>query len=48
MSMSDMKGKFLRPNLKKVSKYDNKFAKLEKKAAKFAFVNQLKAKPIQK
>merc|ERR1712154_376473 len=30
--------------LKKVSKYENKFAKLQEKAAKFAFANQLKAK----
>merc|ERR1712197_93055 len=27
---------------KKVSKYENKFAKLQEKAAKFAFANQLK------
>ena len=31
-------------SLKKVSKYENKFAKLQEKAAKFAFANQLKAK----
>merc|ERR1712214_197748 len=30
--------------IKKVSKYENKFAKLQEKAAKFAFANQLKAK----
>merc|ERR1712112_728379 len=30
------------PTLKKVSKYENKFAKLQEKAAKFAFANQLK------
>merc|ERR1712117_265229 len=41
-SMDDMKGKFIKPTLKKVSKYENKFAKLQEKAAKFAFANQLK------
>merc|ERR1712086_894353 len=44
MSVSGMKGKFIKPTLKKVSKYENKFAKLQEKAAKFAFANQLKAK----
>ena len=44
MSVSDMKGKFIKPTLKKVSKYENKFAKLQEKAAKFAFSNQLKGK----
>merc|ERR1712003_572208 len=44
ISVSDMKGKFIKPTLKKVSKYENKFAKLQEKAAKFAFANQLKAK----
>merc|ERR1712010_123453 len=44
MSVSDVKGKFIKPTLKKVSKYENKFAKLQEKAAKFAFANQLKAK----
>ena len=44
MSVSDMKGKFIKPTLKKVSKFENKFAKLQEKAAKFAFANQLKAK----
>merc|ERR1712051_408070 len=39
--VSDMKGKFIKPTLKKVSKYENKFAKLQEKAAKFAFANQL-------
>merc|ERR1712066_1151180 len=42
MSVSDMKGKFIKPTPKKVSKYENKFAKLQEKAAKFAFANQLK------
>ena len=31
-----------KPALKKVSKYENKFAKLQKKAAEFNFRNQLK------
>ena len=31
MSVSDMKGKFIKPTLKKVSKYENKFAKLQEK-----------------
>merc|ERR1712018_896911 len=44
ISVSDMKGQFIKPTLKKVSKYENKFAKLQEKAAKFAFANQLKAK----
>merc|ERR1711862_61835 len=39
ISVSDMKGKFIKPTLKKVSKYENKFAKLQEKAAKFAFAN---------
>merc|ERR1712105_111482 len=42
ISVSGMKGKFIKPTLKKVSKYENKFAKLQEKAAKFAFANQLK------
>ncbi|KAJ8932367.1 hypothetical protein NQ314_014734 [Rhamnusium bicolor] len=32
----------VKPPLKKVSKYENKFAKLQKKAAEFNFRNQLK------
>ena len=32
----------VKPTLKKVSKYENKFAKLQKKAAEFNFKNQLK------
>mgnify|MGYP004578701075 CR=1 FL=1 len=32
----------MKPTLKKVSKYENKFAKLQKKAAEFNFRNQLK------
>ena len=41
ISVSDMKGKFVKYTLKKVSKYENKFAKLQEKVAKFAFGNQL-------
>ncbi|KPJ00983.1 Troponin I [Papilio xuthus] len=33
---------YVKPTLKKVSKYENKFAKLQKKAAEFNFRNQLK------
>ncbi|CAG0920123.1 unnamed protein product [Notodromas monacha] len=40
--VNDLKGKFIKPSLKKVSKYENKFAKLQKKAAQFNFANQLK------
>lgn len=32
----------IKPSLRKVSKYENKFAKLQKKAAEFNFRNQLK------
>lgn len=32
----------MKPTLKKVSKYESKFAKLQKKAAEFNFRNQLK------
>ena len=32
----------VKPSLKKVSKYDNKFAKLQKKAAEFNFRQNLK------
>merc|ERR1711934_1190462 len=42
ISVSDMKGKFVKPTLKKVSKHENKFAKLQKEAAKYNFRNQLK------
>merc|ERR1712128_159189 len=42
ISVSDMKGKFIKPTLKKVSKYENKFAKLQEKAEKYAFSNALK------
>merc|ERR1712168_456178 len=42
IAVSDLRGKFIKPTLKKVSKYENKFAKLQKKAAEFNFRNQLK------
>nr|ADD38332.1 Troponin I [Lepeophtheirus salmonis] len=42
MAVNDLRGKFIKPTLKKVSKYENKFAKLQKKAAEFNFRNQLK------
>lgn len=40
--VNDLRGKFVKPTLKKVSKYETKFAKLQKKAAEFNFRNQLK------
>merc|ERR1712038_834501 len=42
IAVNDLRGKFIKPSLKKVSKYENKFAKLQKKAAEFNFRNQLK------
>jgi hypothetical protein len=42
IAVNDLRGKFIKPALKKVSKYENKFAKLQKKAAEFNFRNQLK------
>jgi len=42
MAVNDLRGKFIKPTLKKVSKYENKFAKLQKKAAEFNIRNQLK------
>merc|ERR1712038_246807 len=42
IAVNDLKGKYVKPTLKKVSKYENKFAKLQKKAAEFNFRNQLK------
>merc|ERR1712051_1137367 len=41
-AVNDLRGKYIKPTLKKVSKYENKFAKLQKKAAEFNFRNQLK------
>merc|ERR1711874_516612 len=37
IAVNDLRGKFIKPTLKKVSKYENKFAKLQKKAAEFNF-----------
>merc|ERR1711962_762557 len=42
IAVNDLRGKFIKPTLKKVSKYENNFAKLQKKAAEFNFRNQLK------
>merc|ERR1711936_161788 len=42
IAVNDLRGKVIKPTLKKVSKYENKFAKLQKKAAEFNFRNQLK------
>merc|ERR1712217_554517 len=42
IAVNDLRGKFIKPTLKKVSKYEKKFAKLQKKAAEFNFRNQLK------
>merc|ERR1712045_675556 len=42
IAVNDLRGKYIKPTLKKVSKYENKFAKLQKEAAKFNFQNQLK------
>merc|ERR1711892_146045 len=42
IAVNDLRGKFIKPTLKKISKYENKFAKLGKSAAKFNFSNQLK------
>merc|ERR1719447_1360030 len=42
IQVNDLRGKFIKPTLRKVSKYENKFAKLQKKAAEFNFRNQLK------
>merc|ERR1712106_638243 len=41
IAVNDLRGKFIKPTLKKVSKYENKFAKPQKKAAEFNFRNQL-------
>merc|ERR1711868_289506 len=40
IAVNDLRGKYIKPTLKKVSKYENKFAKLQKKAAEFNFRNQ--------
>merc|ERR1712038_2089365 len=44
ISVSDMKGEFIKPTLKKVSKYENKFAKLQEKAAKLLLPTNLNRK----
>ncbi|CAL4155182.1 unnamed protein product, partial [Meganyctiphanes norvegica] len=42
--VNDLRGKFQKPKLKKVSQYENKFAKLQKKAVnEFNFKGQLKS-----
>merc|ERR1712201_60346 len=43
IGVSDMKGKFIKPTLKKVSKYENKFAKLQEKATKYASLTSSRA-----
>uniref|UniRef100_A0A1B6LEL9 Uncharacterized protein n=1 Tax=Graphocephala atropunctata TaxID=36148 RepID=A0A1B6LEL9_9HEMI len=40
--VNDLRGKFQKPILKKVSKYENKFSLLQRKAAEFNYRNQLK------
>jgi len=42
IQVNDLRGKFVKPTLKKVSKYDNKFAKLEAKKSTVDFRGQLK------
>merc|ERR1712130_988984 len=42
IAVNDLRGKFIKPTLKKVSKYENKFAKLQKKASEFSIRTQLK------
>jgi len=42
IAVHDLRGKYIKPSLKKVSKYENKFAKLQKEAAKFNLRTQLK------
>merc|ERR1712130_917715 len=42
VAVNDLRGKFIKPTLKKVSKYENKFAKLQKKASEFSIRTQLK------
>uniref|UniRef100_A0A8D8UPA6 Troponin I n=1 Tax=Cacopsylla melanoneura TaxID=428564 RepID=A0A8D8UPA6_9HEMI len=41
--VNDLRGKFIRPILKKVSKYENKFAKMQRKTAETNFRAHLKA-----
>jgi len=42
IAVNDLRGKFVKPTLKKVSKYDNKFKKIEKKSERVDFKGQLK------
>merc|ERR1712004_856706 len=42
IAVNDLRGKSIKPTLKKVSKYENKFAKLQKKASEFSIRTQLK------
>merc|ERR1712032_311283 len=42
IAVNDLRVKFIKPTLKKVSKYENKFAKLQKKASEFSIRTQLK------
>merc|ERR1712181_192719 len=42
IAVNDLRGKFIKPTLKKVSKYENKFAKLQKEASEFSIRTQLK------
>jgi len=42
IAVNDLRGKFVKPTLKKVSKYDNKFKKIEKKGDRVDFKAQLK------
>jgi len=39
--VTDLRGKFVKPVLKKVSKFEDKFAQLNKKAAEFKFKTEL-------
>lgn len=41
--VNDLRGKFIKPTLKKVARFENKFAKLQKTAVEFNFKNQLKS-----
>jgi len=42
IQVNDLRGKFVKPTLKKVSKYDTKFAKIETKKSTVDFRGQLK------
>ncbi|GAB6029544.1 hypothetical protein CHUAL_005293 [Chamberlinius hualienensis] len=50
IQLNDLRGKFVKPSLRKVSKYDQKFAKLQKatKAQDFDFRSNLKASKSSK